>query len=152
MKHFVYAFYSPSYSMVKIGKSSRIEQRWKNFLHWHFDENKSFVLYCKTKLSQKRIEDTLKVFFKAYPSIEAQSTNKDGYTECFDLHIIEEVRDFFQYFSSRYSHEYSYIENIKPFLHVHSFNMKDENLVGSIFPSINKNNLCSVEDEDMADF
>lgn len=118
MKHFVYAFYSASYEMVKIGKSSHIENRWKELSHWNFSADKSFALLCTSSHAQKRIEDTLKIFFNKHPSIEALSTNQDGYTECFDIRIMEDVRDFFQYFSKRYSHDYTYIENIKPFLNL----------------------------------
>jgi hypothetical protein len=118
MKHFVYAFYSPSYEMVKIGKSSNIENRWKQLSHWRFSADKSFALCCNSQNAQKRIEDTLKIFFERYPSIEALSTNQDGYTECFDIRIMEDVRDFFQYFSKRYSNDYTYVENIKPFLNL----------------------------------
>jgi len=118
MKHFVYALYSPSYEMVKIGKSSNIENRWKQLSHWRFSADKSFALCCNSQNAQKRIEDTLKIFFERYPSIEALSTNQDGYTECFDIRIMEDVRDFFQYFSKRYSNDYTYLENIKPLLNL----------------------------------
>jgi len=121
MKHFVYALYSPSYEMVKIGKSSNIENRWKQLSHWRFSADKSFALCCNSQNAQKRIEDTLKIFFERYPSIEALSTKQDGYTECFDLRIMEDVRDFFQYFSKRYSNDYTYLQNIKPLLNLHKY-------------------------------
>ena len=121
MKHFVYGLYSPSYKMIKIGKTHNFENRWKDLAHWHFDENKSFALYCKTARAQKRIEDTLKIFFELHPSIKAQAIHQDGYTECFDERITDDVKDFFQYFSKRYSHEYSYIDNIKPFIDFPNF-------------------------------
>jgi len=118
MKHFVYALYSPFYEMVKIGKSCTLENRWKQLSHWNFNADKSFALCCSSKPAQKRIEDTLKIFFDKHPSIEVLSTGQEGYTECFDLRIIEDVRDFFQYFSKRYSDDYTYVENIKPFLNL----------------------------------
>ena len=118
MKHFVYAFYSPSYEMVKIGKSSHIDNRWKQLSHWNFSVDKSFALLCTSSHTQTRIEDTLKIFFDKHPSIKALSKNQDGYTECFDIRIMEDVRDFFQYFSKRYSNDYTYVENIKPFLNL----------------------------------
>lgn len=118
MKHFVYAFYSPLYKMVKIGKSSHIENRWKQLSHWNFSADKSFALLSTSSHSQTRIEDTLKIFFDKHPSIEALSKKQDGYTECFDIRVMEDVRDFFQYFSKRYSNNYTYVENIKPFLNL----------------------------------
>ena len=116
MKHFVYALYSPSYKMVKIGKTQNFAKRWKDLGHWHFDEDKSFALYCSSSRTQKRIEDTLHIFFDQHPSFEARRIHQDGYTECFDERIIEEIREFFRYFTKHYSHDYSYIENIKPFI------------------------------------
>ena len=136
MKHFVYAFYSPLYKMVKIGKSSVIENRWKQLSYWNFNADKSFALCCNSEFSQKRIEDTLKEFFKLHPSIEALSTNQDGYTECFDVHIMEEVRDFFQYFSKRYSNNCTYVKNIKPFLNLHENNF-NKVVISPLLPHVN---------------
>ena len=124
MKHFVYALYSPSYNMVKIGKTDNFSRRWKDLSHWHFDEDKSFALYCSSNRTQKRIEDTLKIFFDNHPVLEARDTHQDGYTECFDKRITEEIREFFQYFSKRYSYDYSYIENINPFIGFPNVGMK----------------------------
>jgi hypothetical protein len=102
--------------MIKVGKTSNFEKRWKDLAHWQFDENKSFALYCTTAKAQKRIEDTLKIFFQLYPALDGNIPHQDGYTECFDERITDDLKDFFQYFSKRYSHEYSYIKNIKPFI------------------------------------
>ncbi len=61
MKYFVYALYSPSYKMIKIGRTKNFKQRWKDLSHWDFDYNKSFALCCDTNQGHKRIEDTLKI-------------------------------------------------------------------------------------------
>lgn len=117
MKHFVYALYSPSYEMVKLGKSSTLDTRYKQLSHWKFNADKSFALCCNSKSTQKRIEDTLKVFFKLHPSIKALSTGFDGHKECFDQLIIEDVRLFFQFFALNTS-QCTYVEDIKPFLNL----------------------------------
>lgn len=126
MKYFVYALYSPSYKMIKIGRTQNFKKRWKDLSHWGFDDNKSFALCCETNQGHKRIEDTVKTFFKFHPSISALSTKKDGYTECFDERITEELRYFFFHFSQHYPHGCSYINNIKPFIGASSVNHKDK--------------------------